>query len=717
LDLHKKLDGVGDGAGDHRRHSYAAPEILAGQDFGVSADIFSLGCLLVRLGLTKPLYTDEMAALSWDEFCGALWTGDISPVDAMRREARASANPPLPVTELAARCCKVVPRQRVAIKVAARMLESHMRQLHQAEEHDKNRSSHGDVPSAGGRSGMMKRMPSGLCKPSALPAPAGAKGLSLDAQQPSLKAERPSLLRRASSKLFSLAQPQVTNASQTSAAPMDTAAPRTVTFGEPPADAPADVVPPPLLTWSELPLNGIVGEGPMGIVLASTLDGKAVAVRRFGDLVMQQYDSADELKAELEALCKVQGAPNLLQCMAIVDDPSSEHQLGVVVPRVMESLSHRLRDVVGDTPLMAADAAGACSIVLQTASALGHLHVVGLYHGSLWPANVMLRVEHGNVEVELSDYGRSKKLVDMILRREAAETDGRAEVRGEVGAGYTAALAAAASKRLDRLRRPYAAPEMLNLDASPVKHISWERHVDTYALGCLLARLASPNALYTTELKQFKTWPKVYAALAAGDVKPTAAAEREASHNRKLPKALVDLAVRCVALDKRARLKMGKCVETLQELHAELSSACTARTSARSFESGMDSRRPSGSSAMGSRRPSGSSLKMPSPSPSAENLSLSRPPSAGDLGAPHSLPLPPGAKLGTSHSLPPPPPPPPAFSPPLEVHLNMSAATSNATSNATSAKVSPKETGQSSPHGSNASSCLSDSGRHERIRI
>ena len=53
---------------------------------------------------------------------------------------------------------------------------------------------------------------------------------------------------------------------------------------------------------------------------------------------------------------------------------------------------------------------------------------------------VMLRVDHGNVEVELSDYDRSKKLIDMILRQEAAKTDGRAEVRGEVGATYTATL-------------------------------------------------------------------------------------------------------------------------------------------------------------------------------------------------------------------------------------------------------------------------------------
>ena len=80
---------------------------------------------------------------------------------------------------------------------------------------------------------------------------------------------------------------------------------------------------------------------------------------------MRQYTSADELKAELEALYKVQGAPHLLQCMGIVDDPASEHRLGVVVPRVMESLSHRLADVVGDTPLMAADGTGVCSIVLQ----------------------------------------------------------------------------------------------------------------------------------------------------------------------------------------------------------------------------------------------------------------------------------------------------------------------------------------------------------------
>ena len=90
-----------------------------------------------------------------------------------------------------------------------------------------------------------------------------------------------------------------------------------------------------------------------------------MVVRRFDNSVMQQYKSADELKAELEALYKVQGAPHLLQCMGIVDDPASEHRLGVVVPRVMESLSHRLADVVGDTPLMATDAAGVCSIVLQ----------------------------------------------------------------------------------------------------------------------------------------------------------------------------------------------------------------------------------------------------------------------------------------------------------------------------------------------------------------
>ena len=139
-------------------------------------------------------------------------------------------------------------------------------------------------------------------------------------------------------------------------------------------------------------------------------------------------------------------------------------------------------------------AADACSLarwcVWQAARGLGHLHALGLYHGSLWPSNVMLRVDRGNVEVELSDYGRSKKLVDMVLRQEAAKTDGRAEVRGEVGATYTATLAAISSAASDSLRRPYAAPEMLNIDASPTKYISWDRHVDAYALGCLLARWA-----------------------------------------------------------------------------------------------------------------------------------------------------------------------------------------------------------------------------------
>ena len=68
---------------------------------------------------------------------------------------------------------------------------------------------------------------------------------------------------------------------------------------------------------------------------------------------------------------------------------------------------------------------------MQTAQGLAHLHSRRMYHGCLWPPNVMLCGESGT-EVQLSDYGRSRNLINhqceqagasSALRSQAAKPD------------------------------------------------------------------------------------------------------------------------------------------------------------------------------------------------------------------------------------------------------------------------------------------------------
>ena len=77
-------------ASDMFRAPYAAPEVLDGvRAATASADVYSLGCLLVRMGLTAPLFSEELAGASWRQLVVDLQAGRKSPVDALRRKADA----------------------------------------------------------------------------------------------------------------------------------------------------------------------------------------------------------------------------------------------------------------------------------------------------------------------------------------------------------------------------------------------------------------------------------------------------------------------------------------------------------------------------------------------------------------------------------------------------------------------------------------------------
>lgn len=65
-------------------------------------------------------------------------------------------------------------------------------------------------------------------------------------------------------------------------------------------------------------------------------------------------------------------------------------------------------------------------IAMQTAQGLAYLHSHSLYHGSLWPHNVMLCGESGT-EVQLSDYGRSRRLISHQCEQDATLSASRTQ--------------------------------------------------------------------------------------------------------------------------------------------------------------------------------------------------------------------------------------------------------------------------------------------------
>ena len=298
----------------------------------------------------------------------------------------------------------------------------------------------------------------------------------------------------------------------------------------------ADVVLPtlPVVAWSQLHLEALIGTTHMGKVYGTAYHSHAAAVRRMDPSVRSLY-SAEELKREIDQLATLNHA-NLARIVALVVE--GPHSAGVLMQLAPTSLAKRLAQS-GNVPMLTSNIVEAVSIVKQVAHGLAHLHSNSLTHGCLWPPNVLLggRSQH---MVKLSDYGRSKRLIQHLLERDEGELN-----QGARGASNTTAAS-------DMRRAPYAAPELISGE-------SWSASADVYALGCLTARMASGAALYSSQLATMP-WHKVFHNICVGVTSATAEVPAGC-----LPQALMSLIEHCISLEPKSRPRSAYCARALEK--------------------------------------------------------------------------------------------------------------------------------------------------------
>ena len=96
----------------------------------------------------------------------------------------------------------------------------------------------------------------------------------------------------------------------------------------------------------------------------------------------------------------------------------------IVTAFAPSSLAERIAEA-GETPLLESDAMFTVAVGHQIAQALNFLHLHHLVHGCLWPQNVMLMppdAEHNRTNrVKLSDYGRPRRMIRLLVERESEE--------------------------------------------------------------------------------------------------------------------------------------------------------------------------------------------------------------------------------------------------------------------------------------------------------
>ena len=95
--------------------AYVAPEVLQGTAYGVPADVWSFGAILVHMACRAPPYTERLqAGLSHLELMRLVSCGELHPVASL--PAAAPTDWPASVRELARRCTDVDARRRPAFE-------------------------------------------------------------------------------------------------------------------------------------------------------------------------------------------------------------------------------------------------------------------------------------------------------------------------------------------------------------------------------------------------------------------------------------------------------------------------------------------------------------------------------------------------------------------------------------------------------------------------
>ena len=227
------------------------------------------------------------------------------------------------------------------------------------------------------------------------------------------------------------------------------------------------------IDWSRMELQKLLGSGSMGKVFKVKLDDREqpCVVRRY-DMDILMLSTHSNRIADVAALVDLPTNRHLLGVIGFAFDNT---QCGVVMDYMPHSLAQLLSRVTAGTRNKLASQLRNVwhGLVVDIASGLSALHLLGLSHWALHPSNVML---DSHMVVKLTDYGRAPSVI--VNRTHAGESQG--PVTPSSTSDFT-----------NENRSFYMPPEILSGKA-------FERSADLWSLGVIIVRLATLKVPYSS---------------------------------------------------------------------------------------------------------------------------------------------------------------------------------------------------------------------------
>ncbi|MDX2055035.1 MAG: serine/threonine-protein kinase [Polyangiaceae bacterium] len=256
-------------------------------------------------------------------------------------------------------------------------------------------------------------------------------------------------------------------------------------------------------------VDGVLGEGGMGVVVAAQhleLDRK-VAIKFLLPAVAQQGDAAERFRREARAAAKIQSE----HVCRVLDVGTLEHGVPYMVMEHLEGQD--LSQALGAGMRFAIPES--VSFILEAIEAVSLAHAAGIVHRDLKPANLYLADRgDGSRRVKVLDFGISKSMSSSGTGQELSLTASRSIIGSPL----------------------YMCPEQM-MSARDV-----DTRADIWALGAILYELLTGRPPYEAE-----TLPQLCKALLT-DVPPPPRQLRP-----DLPEALEAAVMRCLEKDREKR--------------------------------------------------------------------------------------------------------------------------------------------------------------------
>ena len=294
------------------------------------------------------------------------------------------------------------------------------------------------------------------------------------------------------------------------------------------------------------------------------------------ELVARQSHAAlVEMTLALHALSPPERShPNVLPILGIATNNGRRYAL--LTPKCTTSLQQLLHQVEQTLSLRLSLITEWENVACGIADGLKFLHGQRIAHAALHPGNVLLDAQ---MRPQLADYGPSMCRLRATYARTAAAVAARAPQRGRTHIGDSLSTSSSVSEPLAGSESNlYLSPEILP-SVGTVHLWSAARALDLpsdlWALGCLVARLATLKPLY------YKERPALIAALSLATADERAAAARECiatgmwrpaaqlEGEAFLPLGLLELVESCTSLEPAERPSSALVHSALEQLREE----------------------------------------------------------------------------------------------------------------------------------------------------